>query len=75
MHEIMNKVLLVGDKFMTEMPIRQPGFMYKTCGPLQNLKKQEIQDIETNYIKPPFNMIWLIEILRIYPDEQFLMNY
>ena len=40
MNEIMNKFLLVGDKFMTEMPLRQPGFMYKTCGPFKNKTKK-----------------------------------
>ena len=33
MNEIMNKVLLVGDKFMPEMHLNQPGFTYSTCGP------------------------------------------
>ena len=41
MNEIMSKFLLVGDKFMTEMPLRQPpGFMYKTCGPFKNKTKK-----------------------------------
>ena len=41
MHEIMNKFLLVGDKFMAEMPIRQPGFMYKNCGPFRKKQKRQ----------------------------------
>ena len=28
MNEIRNKFLLAGDKFMPEMHLRQPGFMY-----------------------------------------------
>ena len=28
MNEIVNKVLLTGDKFMPEMHLRQPGFTY-----------------------------------------------
>ena len=28
MNEIVNKLLLPGDKFMPEMHIRQPGFIY-----------------------------------------------
>ena len=32
MNEITNKVLLVGDKFMPEMHLKQPGFTYSTCG-------------------------------------------
>ena len=48
MNAIVNKLLLVGDKFMPEMYLKQPGFTYSTCGPFTNkkkLKKQEIQDI------------------------------
>ena len=32
MNEIINKFLLVGDKFMAEMHLRQPGFTYSACG-------------------------------------------
>ena len=52
MNEIVNKFLLVGDKFVPEMHLRQPGFTYSACGPftkskkrIKNSKKQEIQDI------------------------------
>ena len=52
MNEIINKFLLAGDKFTTEMDLRQPGFTYGASGPFtknkeraKNLKKQEIQDI------------------------------
>ena len=31
MNEIVNKFLLVGDKFMTEMYLKQPGFTYSVC--------------------------------------------
>ena len=54
MHDIINKVLLAGDKFMPEMHLRQPGFTYSTCGPFtknkkeyKSLNKLEIQDIFT----------------------------
>ena len=33
MNEIANKLLLVGDKFMPEMNLKQPGFTYSACGP------------------------------------------
>ena len=33
MNEIKNKLLLEGDKFMPEMHLRQPGFIYSVCGP------------------------------------------
>ena len=32
MNEIINKFLLAGDKFATEMHLRQPGFTYSACG-------------------------------------------
>ena len=32
MDELVNKFLLVGDKFMTEMHLKQPGFTYIACG-------------------------------------------
>ena len=73
MNEIVNKFLLVGDKFMPKMHLKQPGFTYCVCGPFtqnkkefKNLKKQEIQIIFTklNLIKLVFNMIWPMEILK-----------
>ena len=33
MNEIVNKFLLVGDRFIPEMHIKQPGFTYKACVP------------------------------------------
>ena len=33
MNEIVNKVLLAGDKFMPEMHLKQPGFTYSAYGP------------------------------------------
>ena len=33
MNEIVNNVLLVGDKFMPEMYLKQQGFTYSACGP------------------------------------------
>ena len=57
MNEIVNRFLLVGDKFMPEMHIKQPAFTYGACG--LNLMKQEIQDIFTkmNQIKLVSSMI------------------
>ena len=84
MNEIVNKFLLAGDKFMSEMHLRQPRFTYSACEPftknkerIQKLKKQEIQAIFTkmNWIKHAFNMIWLMEILRIYQKELQQIKY
>ena len=38
MNEIVNKFLLVGDKFMPEMHLRLPGFTYSACGPFTKNK-------------------------------------
>ena len=40
MNEIVNKFLLVGDKFMPEIHLRQPGFTYSTCGPFSKNKER-----------------------------------
>ena len=40
MNEIVNKVLLVGDKFMPEMHLRQPGFTYSACWPFTKNKER-----------------------------------
>ena len=38
MNKIGNKFLLTGDRFMTEMHLRQPGFTYSACGPFAKIK-------------------------------------
>ena len=40
MNKIVNKFLLAEEKFMPEMHLRQPGFMYSACGPLTKSKKK-----------------------------------
>ena len=74
MNDIVNKFLLAGDKFTPEMHLKQPGFIYSACGPFTK-NKERIQKIketgDTKYIyrneqdKDVFNMIWLMEILKI----------
>ena len=53
MNEIVNKFLLVGDKFMPEMHLRQPGFTDSACGPFIK-NKERIQKFketgDTSYI-------------------------
>ena len=53
MNETVNKFLLVGDKFMPEMHLRQPGFTYSACGPFTK-NKERIQKFKetgnTSYI-------------------------
>ena len=69
MNEIVNKFLLVGDKFMPEMHLKQPGFTYSACGPFTKNKERiekfcklgiQILFIKMNLTKLVFNMIWLI---------------
>ena len=40
MNNIINKFLLVGDKFMPEMHLRQPQFVYTACGPFTRHKER-----------------------------------
>ena len=40
MNNVINKFLLAGDKFMPEMHLRQPRFIYSACGPLTRHKKR-----------------------------------
>ena len=53
MNDIINKFLLVGDKFKPEMHLRQPQFTYSACRPFTK-HKQRIQKFketgDTNYI-------------------------
>ena len=53
MNEIVNKFLLAGDKFMSEMHLKQQGFTYSACGPFTK-NKERIQKFketgDTNYI-------------------------
>ena len=39
MNNIINKLLLVGDKFMPEMHLRQPKLVYSACGPFTRHKE------------------------------------
>ena len=47
MNEIVNKLLLAGDKFMLEIHLRQPGFTYRACGPFTENKKRIQKFIKT----------------------------
>ena len=53
MNNTINKLLLAGDKFMSETHLRQPQFTYSACGPFTK-HKQRIQKFketgDTNYI-------------------------
>ena len=40
MNEIVNEFLLAGDKFIAEMHLRHPGFIFSACGPFIKNKKR-----------------------------------
>ena len=49
----MNKFLFAGDKYMTEMHLRQPGFTHSACGSFTRNKqriKKFMETGDTNYI-------------------------
>ena len=53
MNNVINKFLLAGDKFMPEMHLRQPPFVYSACGPFTRHKeriKKFKQTGDTRYI-------------------------
>ena len=84
MIKVVTKFLLAGEKFMLEMHLKQPGFTYSACGlftknkdRIHKLKKQQIQNmfLKMNQIRFVFNMIWLMEILKISQEEQFLITF
>ena len=53
MNEIVNNFLLVGDKFLPEMHLKQPGFIYSACGPwTRNIERIEkfMQTGNTDFI-------------------------
>ena len=69
MNNEINKFLLAGHKFMPEMHLRQPRFIYSACGPFTRHKEKTKQFkrtgdrvifIEMNSIKLVFNTILLM---------------
>ena len=53
MNEIVNKFLLVGDTFMPEIHLKQPGFTYSACVPFTKNKEwieTFMQTGDTNFI-------------------------
>ena len=56
MNEIKNKFLLVGDKFMPEMHIKQPGFPYSACGPFAKNKERIETFMQTGNTEHIYNI-------------------
>ena len=53
MNNVINKFLLAGDKFMPEMHLRQPRFVYSACGPFTRHKeriKEFKRTVDTRHI-------------------------
>ena len=44
MNDIINKFLLAGDKFIPEIHLKQPGFIYSACGPFAKNKERTASD-------------------------------
>ena len=47
MNEVINTFLLVGDKVMPEMHLRQSGFTYSACGPFTKKKERTEKFMKT----------------------------
>ena len=53
MNDIVKKLILAGDKFMSETHLKQPGFSYCACGPFTKNKeriKKSKETGDTNYV-------------------------
>ena len=71
MNQIANNFLLLGDKFMQEMHLRQPGFTYSVSGLLKTNEEriEKILFIKMSLIKLDFNIIWLMVNRKTYQKE------
>ena len=74
MNEIVNKFLLMGDKFMPEMNLKQLDFTYSAFVPFTKNKERIEKFMQTgkktllikmNLIKFVLNMIWLMANQKI----------
>ena len=69
MNEIVNKFLLVGDTFMPEMHLKQPGFIYSACGPFTKHKERIeriMQTGSTNFIYKKIYFIYLFQKRKVF---------
>ena len=62
------------EKFISEMYLRQPGYMYSACGPFTKNKEsmQKSKEIRDKFC---FQHDIVMEILRICLEEQLLIRY
>ena len=54
MIETVNSFLLSVDKFMFEMHLRKPAFMYTTGGPFTKKKKKEYKNLKRQEVQGTF---------------------
>ena len=77
MNNVINKFLLAGDKFMPEMHLRQPQFVYSACGPFtrhkERIKKFE-QTGDTRYIYRNEPDKACFKHHSVYADHKYLIN-
>ena len=75
MNELVNKILLAGDKFMPKMHLKESGFTYSACEPFTKNKERIQKSKETGDTSYIYEneldkaciafTIWLMEILKI----------
>ena len=83
MNEIVNTFLLMEDKFMPEMHLKQPGFTYCACGPFTKSEERIEKFIQTgntnviyeNELDKAFNIIWLIANQKTQQKELNQKNF
>ena len=77
MNNVINKFLLAGDKFMPEMHLRQPRFVYSACGPFTR-HKERIKEFkrtgDTRYISRNELDKVCFQHDSAYPDHKDLIN-
>ena len=77
MNNIINKFLLAGDKFVPEMHLRQPRFVYSACGPFTR-HKEKIKEFkhtgDTRYIFRNELDKACFQHDSAYPDHKDLIN-
>ena len=77
MNNVINKFLLEGDKFMPEMHLRQPQFVYSACGPFTRHKeriKKFKQTGDTRYIHRNELDKACFQRDSAYADHKYLIN-
>ena len=84
MNEVVNRFLLVGDKYMPEMYLKQPGFTYSACGSFTKNKERnkkfmqmgnKILFTKTNLVKLVFNIIWLWQNKRLSKQNSIRQSF